>query len=217
MRIDIWTDIVCPWCYIGKRRFERALETFARRDEVQVVHRSYQLNPDAPRGVTSDRRAHLMSKYGWSEAQAEAMDANMERIAASEGLEYHLAGGLTGNTFDAHRIMHLGLDRGIQDAVVERLYRAYFTEQRSIFDHDSLAALAAEAGLDQDEARRVLRENTYADAVTADLEEARSLRVNGVPFFVLDNKYAISGAQSVEVFTEALEQASQLTHAGTQA
>ena len=141
----------------------------------------------------------------------------MERIAAAEGLEYHLAGGLTGNTFDAHRLMHLGLDRGIQDAVVERLYRAYFTDRRSIFDHDSLAALGAEAGLDPDESRRVLRENDYAEAVAVDLDDARRLRVNGVPFFVLDHRYAVSGAQSSEVFADALEQASRETHAGTQA
>src|SRR5688572_15795265 len=169
MRIDVWTDIVCPWCFIGKRRFERALAEFPHANDVQIVHRSYQLNPGTPKGTTSDRRAHLMSKYGWSDAQADAMDANMERIAASEGLEYHLAGGVTGNTFDAHRIMHLGRDRGLQGAVLERLYRAYFTDQRSIFDHDSLAALAVEAGLDADEAKRVLQADTYADAVMADV------------------------------------------------
>jgi predicted DsbA family dithiol-disulfide isomerase len=217
MRIDIWTDIVCPWCYIGKRRFERALETFPHRSEIQVVHRSFQLNPEAPKGATSDRRAHLMAKYAWSDAQAQAMDANMERIAAAEGLVYHLAGGVTGNTFDAHRVMHLGRDRGVQDAVVERLYRAYFTEQRSIFDHDSLAALAVAAGLDAGEARRVLESNTFSDAVIADINEARILRVNGVPFFALDNRYGVSGAQAVEVFADALQRAWQDAHAGAQA
>jgi predicted DsbA family dithiol-disulfide isomerase len=208
MRIEIWTDLVCPWCYIGKRRLEKALSTFPRGDEVEIVHRSFQLNPGLPRGVTSDRREHLMSKYGWSEAQAVAMDANMERLAAGEGLEYHLEGGLTGNTFDAHRLMQMGRDRGVQDAVVERLYRAHLGEKRSIFDHASLADIGAEAGLDRDEVLRMLQGNDYAEAVEADLNEARELRVNGVPFFVLDNRYAVSGAQSPDVFAGALEQAS---------
>jgi predicted DsbA family dithiol-disulfide isomerase len=214
MRIDIWTDLVCPWCYIGKRRLEKALSTFPRRDEVEIVHRSFQLNPGLPRGVTSDRREHLMSKYGWSEAQAVAMDANMERLAASEGLEYHLEGGLTGNTFDAHRLMQMGRDRGVQDAIVEGLYRAHLVEKRSIFDHASLADIGAEAGLDRGEVMHMLQGNEYAEAVAADLNEARELRVNGVPFFVLDHRYAVSGAQSPDVFASALEQAS---HAGADA
>lgn len=217
MRVDIWTDIVCPWCYVGKRRFETALAGFPHRDELEIVHRSFQLNPGAPKGTTSDRRTHLMSKYGWSDAQTDGFEANMERTAATEGLDFHLAGSVTGNTFDAHRIMHLGRDRGMQEAVVERLYRAYFTDQRSIFDHDSLTALAAEAGLDAGEARRVLQDTTYGDAVMADISEARMLGVNGVPFYALDSRYGVSGAQSAEVFADALTRAWQEAHAGAQA
>lgn len=208
MRIDVWSDIVCPWCYIGKRRLERALEAFPDGGRVQVVHRAFQLNPGAPRGETSSRRAHLMSKYGWSDAQAEAMDARMERVAAADGLEYHLPGGVTGNTFDAHRLVHLARERGREDAALERLYRAYFTEQRSLFDRESLAALAAEAGLDPDETRRALESHAYAAAVEDDIREARALGVTGVPFFVIDNQYGVSGAQSAEVFTQALTRAS---------
>ena len=156
MRIDIWSDIICPWCYIGKRRFERALASFAHRDALRpghIVHRSFQLNPSLPRTRRRSRRAALMSKYGLTEAQARDMDAKMERTAAAEGLEYHLDGGVTGNTFDAHQLVHLAGVRGIQDQVIERLYRAYFTEQRSIFDEDSLVELGSEAGLDAADSR----------------------------------------------------------------
>jgi len=207
MRIDIWSDLVCPWCYVGKRRFERALETFEHRDDVQIAHRSFQLDPTSPPGQTHPRRQVLMKKYGWSEAQAQQMDERMIQTAAAEGLEFRLTGGVTGNTFNAHRVVHLAGDHGSQNAVVERLYRAHFTEQRSIFDEESLAALAAEAGLDGDEVRYVLSTDLYADAVIKDGEAARKLGASGVPFFVLDDRYGISGAQSPEVFTETLTKA----------
>ena len=208
MRIDVWSDLVCPWCYIGKRRLEHALAGFAARDEVEVIHRSFQLNPSAPPGATSKRRAMLMAKYGRSAAEVEEMDARMEQTAAADDLEYHLsADGLTGNTFDAHRLVHLALDRGLQDAVVERFFRGYFTEQRSLFDRPSLAALATDAGLDEDDVQRVLTAGTYAEAVTRDLREAQALGATGVPFFVLDHRYGVSGAQSVDVFSEVLSRA----------
>ena len=208
MRVDCWSDLVCPWCYVGKRRFERALAGFAHRDAVAVVHRSFQLDPRSPRGRTFDRRQVLQQKYGWSTIQAQEMDARMIETAAAEGLEYRLAGGVTGNTMDAHQIAHLGQARGVQDAIVERLYRAHFTEQRSIFDHDSLVALAAEAGIDKGDAADTLARDYYVDAVDADNAEARSLGCNGVPFFVFDNRFAVSGAQAADVFTQALAQAS---------
>src|ERR1043166_7175959 len=178
MRIDVWSDLVCPWCYIGKRRLEHALELIKDLGEVEIVHRSFQLNPSAPKGTTSKRRDYLMAKYGWSAAQAEKIDSDMEKRAAEDGLEYHLsAEGLTGNTFDAHRLVHLARERGKQDAAVERFFRAYFTEQKSLFDRDSLVPLAAEAGLDPDEARRVLEGNEYGGAVEGDINEARTLGV----------------------------------------
>jgi len=209
VRIDIWSDIVCPWCYIGKRRFERALEAFEHRGDVEIVHRSFQLDPTMPRGSVRDHRDVLMSKYGLSESQAGAAQARMERTAAEEGLEFHLVGGVTGNTLDAHRLLHMAKDHGIQDAVIERLYRAHFTEQRSIVDETSLVELAAEAGLDADGARDVLRGDRYADAVAADLRDARGLAVTGVPYYLLDHRYAVSGARPAEVFTEALARAWQ--------
>ncbi len=207
MRIDIWSDLVCPWCYVGKRRFEKALASFAHRDAVGVVHRSFRLDPHSPRGTTADRRQMLQQKYGWSTIQAQEMDARMVQTAAAEGLDYHLAGGVTGNTMDAHQIVHLGLAHGLQDAVVERLYRAHFTEQRSIFDRESLVTLAAEAGLDPAGARDALQRDAYVEAVNADNAEARSLGCTGVPFFVLDHRLGVSGAQPAEVFADALSQA----------
>ena len=207
MRVDIWSDIVCPWCYIGTRRFERGLDGFAHRDEVEIVHRSFQLNPAMPRGSGRNHRDHLMSKYGMSERQADAAQVRMERTAAEEGLEFHLVGGVTGNTFDAHRLLHLARERGLQDAAIERFYRGHFTEQRSIFDAESLVALGAEAGLDADEATGVLAGDAYADAVAADLRDARGHGVTGVPYYLFDGRYAVSGAQPAELFTEALGRA----------
>ena len=149
----------------------------------------------------------LKSKYQLSDQQVLDMDARMERLADIEGLEYHLTdAGLTGNTLDAHQLLQLAKARGIQDAVIERLYRAYFTEQRSVFDRESLVTLAKEAGLDEAEVRDALEHDAYADAVTADIREARSLGVSGVPFFVI-GRYGVSGAQSADVFTEALSTA----------
>ena len=208
MRIDVWSDLVCPWCYIGKRRLEHALAGFPDAGGVEIVHRSFQLNPSAPAETTSRRRDYLMAKYGWSADKAAEIDTAMERRAEADGLEYHLSeNGLTGNTFDAHRLVHLARDRGLQDQAVERLFRAYFTEQRSLFDRDSLAALAVDVGLDAADVRRVLAGDEYAGAVRADVDEARALGVSGVPFFVFDRRLALSGAQPVEVFVDALAQA----------
>jgi len=208
MRIDVWSDLVCPWCYIGKRRLERALADFPDKERVEIVHRSFQLNPSAPTGTTARRRDYLMAKYGWSAPQAQKIDADMEVRAAADGLEYHLsAEGLTGNTFDAHRLVHLARERGRQDGAVERFFRAYFTEQRSLFDHASLATLAADIGLDPNEVQQVLEGDEYSGAVAADNDEARALGVTGVPFFVFDRRLGVSGAQPVEVFADVLTQA----------
>ena len=198
---------MCPWCYIGKRRFERAVASLDDAPPIELVHRAFQLNPGAPTDRTSSRRAHLMTKYGWTAPQADSMDARMQQVAAAEGLDYHLAGTSTGNTFDAHRVVHFARSKGLDDAVLERLYRAYFTEQRSIFDHESLTALAVEAGLDRDETARMLAGDDYAEAVRADLQDAAALHVGGVPFFVINNRFSISGAQSADIFAEALRRA----------
>jgi predicted DsbA family dithiol-disulfide isomerase len=210
MNVDIWSDIVCPWCYLGKRRFEKALAAFDGRDDVRVSHRSFQLDPTRTRGATSSRRARLRSKYRLSEDEVRAMDIKMEQTAAADGLEYHLTEtGLTGNTLDAHRLLRLAASHGLEDSMLERLYRAYFTEQRSIFDVESLVSIAVEVGLDATGVREALESDRYVDAVTRDLNEARLLGVTGVPFFVIDNRYGISGAQVTEVFSRALRMAAE--------
>ncbi len=160
-----------------------------------------------PRGQTIKRRDMLMSKYHLAASQVDVMDRKMEKTAAGEGLEYHLGDGLTGNTVDAHQLVHLARERGAQDSTVERFFRAYFTEQRSLFDDDSLVELATEAGLDADESRRVLREGTYEKAVAEDGRTARELGANGVPFFVIDDRYGVSGAQPLDVFVDTLMRA----------
>ena len=207
MRIDIWSDVVCPWCYLGKRRFEHALEAFDDRAGVQVVHRSFQLDPARPKGQTQKRREMLMSKYHLTAAQVLALDVRMEQTAAADGLEYHMGDGVTGNTLDAHRLLHLAADRGVQNAVLERFYRAYFTEGRSLFDDASLASLAIDAGLEGGEVAKVLAGDAYGAAVAADIREAQALGANGVPFFVFDNRFGVSGAQSCDVFAQVLARA----------
>ena len=205
MQVDIWSDLVCPWCYLGKRRFETALAVFPHGKEVDVVHRSFQLDPSIPKGATLRTRDMLMRKYRMTESQVIASQTRLEELAAVEGLEYHLADSHTGNTMDAHRLVHLGREQGIQDAVIERLFRAHFTENRSLFDRASLAALGSEAGLQGVE--ELLDTPRYEDEVVADHHQANKLGANGVPFFVLGGRYGVSGAQSVEAFTDAITRA----------
>jgi predicted DsbA family dithiol-disulfide isomerase len=207
MRIDVWSDLVCPWCYLGKRRLERALSGSPHREGIEVVHRAFELDPSRPRDRTFDRVASLAAKYGMTEERARLLEEEMERRAAGDGLEYHLVGGVVGNTFDAHRLVHLARTRAVDGAALERLYRAHFTEGRSIFDLSSLAELGAEAGLDREEARRALEGEEHAAEVRADERAARELGITGVPFFVLGGRYAISGAQPAEVFARAVERA----------
>ena len=215
MRVDIWSDIVCPWCYLGKRRFEKALAAFEGSDEVRIAHRSFQLDPTRVKGETPSRRAMLQSKYRLSEEQVRTMDLKMEQMAAAEGLEYHLTdAGLTGNTLDAHQLVHLAATHGREDEMIERLYKAYFTEQRSVFDIDSLQALATDEGLAAAEVREALEGGRYVDDVRRDLNEARSLGVTGVPFFVIDGRYGISGAQATDVFSRALIMAAESNRSG---
>jgi predicted DsbA family dithiol-disulfide isomerase len=207
MRIDIWSDVVCPWCYVGKRRFERGVEQAGVRDHLEIVYRSFQLDPGRPKGETQKRRDMLMSKYGLSAGQVVELDAQMEQTAAAEGLEYHLGDGVTGNTFDAHRLLHLATAQGRQDAAIEGFFRAYFTEGRSLFDDDSLLAVAVDAGLDERDVQEVLAGDRYAAEVKADIREAAALGASGVPFFVIDRRFGVSGAQSPDVFAQVLARA----------
>lgn len=207
MRIDIWSDIVCPWCYIGKRRFERAMAGFEHRDEVEVVHRSFQLDSVSDRSAVHDHRDRLMLKYGMSRSQADATQIRMEQTAAEEGLEFHLVGGVTGNTVDAHRVLLFARERGLQQVLLERLYRAHFTEQRSVFDVSSLAALAGEVGLDPDDVAAMLRGTMYEEAVGADRVAAQAHGIRGVPYYLFDQRHGVSGAQAAESFRSVLTRA----------
>jgi predicted DsbA family dithiol-disulfide isomerase len=210
MEIEVWSDIVCPWCYLGKRRLEEALERFEGRAGVHLVHRAFQLDPTRPIGETQNRRRMLMAKYGWTEQQAEAIDAQMMVSAADDGLSYRMtAGGVTGNTRQAHEVVQEAAAQGQADAMLERLYRAYFSEERSIFDVDSLVALATEVGLDAHAVRTALEQGRHTAAVEADDRQAREFGARGVPFFVIDRRFGLSGAQPVEVFVEALTRAAE--------
>ena len=207
MNVEIWSDVVCPWCYLGKARFEKALDNFEHRDEVNVLYRSFELDPTAPPGVTTPTVELLSSKYGMSLDAAENAQREMEQRAAGDGLTFRMDGLRSGNTRDAHRLLQLAGVRSRQAQLVERLHRAYFTEQRSVFDASSLTELAVEVGLDRAEVERVLAGNDFDDVVTEDEATARELGANGVPFFVIDRRYGISGAQPAELITDALNQA----------
>lgn len=207
MKVEIWSDVVCPWCYIGKRRFEAALAEFPFADEVDVVWRSFELDPSAPTTVDVDLIQRLATKYGVSRPEAEAMNERVTAIAEGEGLSYRLDIARPGPTFDAHRLLHLAAGRDRQDALKEGLLAAYQTGGVPIADRDALTAVAVAAGLDETEVRDVLAGDGYGEEVRADEREAWRLGIGGVPFFVIDRRYAVSGAQSSAVLLEALEQA----------
>jgi predicted DsbA family dithiol-disulfide isomerase len=205
MQVEIWSDVVCPWCYLGKRYFEQALERFPHRGEVEVIYRSFELDPSAPPGVTVPTVEALASKYGLGLEQAREAQRQMEWRAAQAGLTFRMEDLRSGNTRDAHRLLQLARARGRQAELAERLHRAYFTDQASIFDRPSLAGFAADVGLDRDEALAVLASGEYGEAVEADEEVARSFGMSGVPFFVIDRRSGISGAQPAETIAAVLE------------
>ncbi|MDO3646398.1 DsbA family oxidoreductase [Nocardia mangyaensis] len=205
-RVEIWTDINCPFCYLGKARFEQALSRFEHRDDVEVVHRSFELDPGLPTDETGPVIPRIAAKYGIPVEQAAANERAIGAQAAELGLPYLTSGRDFGNSFDMHRLLHLALDQGRQDALIDALYAGNFAETEPVFaDTERLVGLAVRAGLAETEVRAVLDDPTaYADAVRADEREAAQLGATGVPFFVFDDKYAVSGAQPVEVFTQAL-------------
>jgi predicted DsbA family dithiol-disulfide isomerase len=215
MKIDIWSDIACPWCYIGKRRFESALAAFPHRDEVEVRWRSYQLDPSLPEHFDGTEVEYLSERKGIDPAQLAGMLEQVTAQAAGEGLHYDYDSLVVANSFSAHRLIHLARAEGgnkAADAVKEALLSAHFEKGRDIGAADTLAEIGAAAGLDPERIRAVLATDEFADAVKADIAQAQSLGISGVPFFVLDNKYGISGAQPAELFTSALEQAWQEAH-----
>ena len=206
MKVEIWSDVVCPWCYVGKRRFESALARFEHRDDVEVVWRAFELDPSAPATREGPYGQRLAGKYRVSLTEAQAMIDRMVAAAAGDGVEMRFDIAKPGNTFAAHRLLHLALDRGVQDALAERLFAATFTEGRPVGDVDTLAELAAEAGLEADEARTVLQGDAYTAEVRADERRAAELGISSVPFFVIDGTYGVSGAQPPDVLLGVLEQ-----------
>jgi predicted DsbA family dithiol-disulfide isomerase len=206
MEVEIWSDVACPWCYIGKRRFEAALSQFEHGDEVQVTWRSFELDGEAPHERTGDRAEHLAKKYGMTVAQAREAEQRLTDAAAGEGLGFRFEVARSGNTFDAHRLVHLAEEHDLQDAIKERLLKAYFTEGELMSDHDTLARLAVEVGLDEQEVRETLASDRFAQEVRDDERTAGELGISAVPAFVVDRKLGTSGAQPPEALLQFLRE-----------
>ncbi len=206
MHVEIWSDIACPWCYVGKRRFETALDAFEHAGQVHVTWRSFELDPGAPRERSGDGATHLAEKYGTTREQAMAMHRNMTEVAARDGLDFRFDLARGGNSFDAHRLLHLADSLGLQDAMKERLLAAYLTEGELIGDPATLERLALDVGLPKDDVRDVLATDRYAVEVRADENTAAALGISAVPFFVVDRALAASGAQPPEALGELLRQ-----------
>lgn len=209
MRVDVWSDIACPWCYIGKRRFETALERWEHADDVEVVWHSFQLDPSIPEHYDGTEVDYLVSRKGMAEPQVRQMIAMVSQEATKEGLDYDFDNLVVANSLAAHRLLHVAARQGLAGEVKEALLRAHFVEARDVGSVDELVAIGTAAGLDADQIRAGLDDPQVADEVQADFDAARRLGINGVPFFVLDNRFAVSGAQKPAVFEQALTQAWQ--------
>ena len=210
MRIDIWSDVVCPWCYIGKRRFEQALAGFAHSDEVEVVYRSFELDPRAPEHGTESVVEALGRKYGGGPAAGRRMVDQVTEVAGESGLRFDFATAPHSRTLDAHRLLHLALADGgpaLQSRLKEAFLVAYFSEARSMGDQAVLRDVALSSGLDPVRVDEVLTTDAFAADVRADLQQARELGISGVPFYVVDGRYGVSGAQPVALFADVLQRA----------
>ena len=207
MQVEIWSDVVCPWCAIGKKRFEDALGSFPHAEAVDIRWRSFQLEPDAPVSVEGNYVERLATKYGTTPASAQDMIDRMTQQAAAEGLQFRFDIARPGNTFDAHRLLHLAADRGQQARLTARLFAAYLSEGEAVGEPATLQRLATDVGLDDVEVADVLAGDAYRDAVRADQRQASAYGIRGVPFFVLDGRLGVSGAQPAEVLRRALDQA----------
>lgn len=207
MKIEVWSDVVCPFCYIGKRKWEAALAQFPHRDKVELVWKSFLLSPDTKTDTTKDAYTALAEHKGISVQQSRSMHDNVTKMAQDVGLAYHFDKAIPANSFRAHCFLHLAAKHGKQNEAKEALFRSYFTDGKNIDDITTLVQLGQEIGLSPEEVKNALESSLYADEVQQDVEEARQLDVNGVPFFVFDRKYAISGAQDSKVFLQTLEKA----------
>lgn len=207
MKVEIWSDVMCPFCYIGKRKFEKALEQFPYADKIEIEWKSFQLNPDLETNPDITAHESLAAHKGISVEQAKAMSDQVVQMARTEGLTYNMDQAVVANSFNAHRFSHLAKEHGVQHEAEEALFRAYFTEGKNIDNNETLADIGVALGIDRDEVLKVLNSDDFDVEVRMDLHEARQIGVTGVPFFVFDRKYAVSGAQPSEVFLETLEKA----------
>ncbi len=215
MKIDIWSDIGCPFCYLGTTQLDQALASFEHKDQVQIVHHSFQLDPTTPFEPQQSLNAMLAAKRGMPEEQADQMNRQVGQMFAAAGLTMNHHEAKLVNTLHAHRLAHFAAAHGKQAAMLTRLFKAYFTDGLNTADIDTLVQLAAEAGLDPAAARAALESDAYTAEVEADINQAAQYGIHGVPFFIFDNKYAISGAQGTAAFSQALEQIWQELHAAT--
>ncbi len=207
MKVEIWSDFMCPFCYIGKRRFEQALDQFAGKGETEVIFRSFELNPQASNGESGNVHAMLAQKYGMSLEQARASTSDLTQQAAAVGLSFNFDTMVNTNSFDAHRLIYFAEKNSKAAELTELMFKASFTDGTNISSREALAGLAAAAGLDRGQAAQALEQDDFTREVRSDEEEAQRLGIRGVPYFVIDRKYAVSGAQSPEMFLQALNKA----------
>ncbi|GAB3226355.1 DsbA family oxidoreductase [Algoriphagus aestuariicola] len=207
MKIEIWSDVVCPFCYIGKRKLEKALDKFPHKEKVEIEWKSFQLNPGQKTNPNISTLEHLSHSKGWSMEQTREITANVVNMAAGQGLDFNFDKAVVANTKNAHRLIHLAKNEGRGGEMKERLLKAYFSEGKNLDDPDTLISLGSEIGLAKDKIKAMLESDSYEDTVDQDIYESRQLGVRGVPFFVLDRKFGISGAQADEVFDQTLEKA----------
>ncbi len=207
MKVEIWSDIMCPFCYIGKRQFENALQQFPGKEGIEVVWKSFQLNPDMKTEPGKNINEYLAEKKGWTLDYAKQMNDHVTRLAKEVGLNYNLDKAVVANSFDAHRLIQLANDNGKGDEMEERLFKAYFTEGKNIADHPTLIRLGTDIGLVSDTIKKVLDSNAYAHNVEQDIYKAKQIGARGVPYFVFNDRYAVSGAQATETFSGAITKA----------
>jgi len=207
MKVEIWSDVMCPFCYIGKRRFEQALEHFEHKVDIEIEWKSFQLNPDLETDPTISINEYLADRKGWTIDHARQMNDHVTKMAAEAGLTYNMDKAVVANSFKAHRFSHLAKKHGLGIEAEEALFKAYFTDSKNIDDNTVLIELGKQIGLDTAEIEQVLKSDAYAEDVKHDIDTAQYLGIQGVPFFVLNNKYAVSGAQAVPVFEQSLEKA----------
>ena len=206
MDINIWSDVRCPFCYIGKRKFEMALEQFPHKDKVNVTWKSFELDPNVETNTKVSATEHLAEAKGISKAQAEGMQQHVANIAKEIGLDFNTKNMVVANSFNAHKLIQLAKVKGLGNEVEEVLFKAYFMEGKNIDDKDTLIETGVSIGLDEKEVKAIFTSEAFVKEVKQDEMQAQSIGINGVPFFVLNNKYAVSGAQSPETFLEVLEQ-----------